>query len=105
MAVAIRPDPSTKRCLWVFWSHPTETTRHYYNILFAIGLFFSAQLLTCAWDQPFWAAGIDFPGQIAAMLFVGLIMCAGQVFFREGKGLERLYHCYLKAPVSSRNPY
>ncbi|ROW17816.1 hypothetical protein VPNG_00816 [Cytospora leucostoma] len=106
MTFAIVPDPSTKRHHWDFGSHPSEITRHCYNVLFAIGLFFSAQLLTCAWDQLFWAAGIDFPGQIAAMLFVWLIMCAGQVlFFREGQGLKRLYHQYLRAPTEVLNKH
>lgn len=83
------------------WNHPSDTVRHYYNVLLAIVFFFIAQLLTCAWDQPFWAYGLDFPGQIVAMVFVWLAMWTIQgLFFDSGEGLEKLYHQYLRAPVS-----
>lgn len=84
-----------------YWDQPSETARHYYHILLAIVMFFAGQLLTCAWDQPFWAYGLDFPGQIVAMVFVWLAMWAAQaVFFKQGEGLDRFYHQHLRAPVS-----
>lgn len=78
-----------------------DTARHYGHVLMAIVFFFLAQLLTCAWDQPFWEYDIDFPGQIVAMVFVWLFLWAAQLaFFGPGKGLEWVYHRHLKAPVS-----
>lgn len=78
-----------------------DTARHYSHVFLATVFFFVAQLLTCAWDQPFWKYGLNFPGQIVAMVFVWLFMWAVQLaFFRPGEGLERIYHRYLKAPVS-----
>lgn len=83
------------------WDDPSPTTRHYGHVFLAILFFFIAQLLTCAWDQPFWTYGINFPGQIVAMVFVWLFLWAVQLaFFRPGEGLERFYHRYLRAPVS-----
>ena len=80
---------------------PSENVKHYYNILVAVVFFFVAQLLTCAWDQPFWATGLEFPGQIVAMIFVWLVIWAAQLlFFQPGQGLEKFYHRHLKAPVS-----
>lgn len=82
-------------------SWPSGTAQTYRHVVVAIVFFFLAQLLTCAWDQPFWAHNIDFPGQIVAMVFVWLAMWTVQgVFFKPGEGLERFYHWYLKAPVS-----
>lgn len=102
MIVAIRAEPSIKRRCWDFRGIPSEISRHYYNVLLAIILFFVAQFLICAWAQPFWAAGLDFPGQIVAMLFVWLVMWAIQILFcRPGEGLEWFYYRYLRAPVSS----
>lgn len=89
------------QCWRDHFGQPSETVRHYYHIFLAIILFSLAQLLTCAWDQPFWMYDVDFPGQIAAMVFVWLAMWAIQViFFRSGEGLEGLYHRHLRAPVS-----
>lgn len=83
------------------WSQPSDTARHYYHVLLAIIFFFIAQLITCAWDQPFWTYEVDFPGQIVAMVFVWLTMWTVQgVFFNPGEGPERFYHRYLRAPVS-----
>lgn len=83
------------------WDYPSEMARHYSHVLVAIVLFVVAQLLTCAWDEPFWKCGIDFPGEIVAMVFVWLFMWAIQLAFcHPGAGLERLYYRYLKAPVS-----
>lgn len=104
MINAARIEPSTKRSFWGFWGswgQPSETSTHYCNVLLAIVGFFIAQLLTCAWDLPFWAAGLDFPGQIVAMISVWVIMWACQIlFFKPGGGLEWFYHRYLRAPVS-----
>lgn len=58
-------------------------------------------MLTCLWDQPFWAYDIDFPGQIVAMVFVWLAMWIIQVaLFKPEEGLEKLYYRHLRAPVS-----
>lgn len=87
---------------WFVWlTNASDNVKHYYTIIVAITFFFVAQLLTCAWDQPFWAREIDFPGQIVAMVFVWLVMWAAQALFCEpGKGLEKFYHVYMRAPVS-----
>lgn len=84
-----------------YWNCPSERARHYGHVSVAIVFFVIAQLLTCAWNEPFWRYGIDFPGEIVAMAFVWLFMWAVQLaFFRPGEGLEGLYYRYLKAPVS-----
>lgn len=96
-----------RKCLRIGnpWRHLSDTARHYYHVVLAILFFLMAQLLTCAWNQPFWAYGLDFPGQIVAMLFVWLAMWTIQgVFFNPGEGVDRLYHQYLRAPVSSQPP-
>lgn len=90
------------------WIRPlaasSENVKHYYNILIAVAFFFVAQLLVCAWDQPFWATGLDFPGQIFAMVFVWLFVWATQVLFYEpGEGMDRFYHGFLRAPVSGNS--
>ncbi|KAL1877470.1 hypothetical protein Daus18300_002457 [Diaporthe australafricana] len=92
---------------WFVWlTSPSENVKHYYTIIVAITFFFVAQLLTCAWDQPFWAKGIDFPGQIVAMVFVWLVMCAAQELFCEpGRGLEKFYHEYIRAPTEVLNKH
>ena len=101
MIVVTKPESSAKRRAWDFWRHLSEAVRNHYNTLLAIVLFFIAQILTCAWDQPFWAAGLDFPGQVIAMLFIWLVMWASQVLFcRAGEGIERFYYQYLRGPVS-----
>lgn len=83
------------------WDYSSDTAGHYGHVFVAIVFFVVAQLLTCAWDEPFWRYGIDFPGEIVAMVFVWLSMWAVQLaFFHPGEGLERLYYRYLKAPVS-----
>lgn len=87
------------------WSRPladpSQNVKHYYNILVAVAFFFVAQLLICAWDQPFWATGLEFPGQIVAMVSVWLCVWASQVLFYEpGEGIDKLYHRFLRAPVS-----
>ncbi|KAJ4391031.1 hypothetical protein N0V93_004644 [Gnomoniopsis smithogilvyi] len=88
------------------WDYPSDTAQHYGHVLVAIVLFLVAQLLTCAWDQPFWKYGIDFPGQIVAMVFVWLFMWAIQLaFFHPGEGLERIYYLYLKAPTEVLNKH
>lgn len=88
------------------WENPSPTARHYGHVSVAIMFFFAAQLLTCAWDQPFWSYNIDFPGQIVAMVFVWLFLWAVQLaFFRPGEGLERFYHRSLRAPVSYRSTH
>lgn len=88
-----------------FLTDPSEKVKHFYNILVAFIFFFIAQLITSVWNQPFWATGLDFPGQIVAMVFVWLVMCAVQVLLcQPGEGLERLYHRYIKAPVSGQYP-
>lgn len=80
---------------------PSENVKLYYNILVALVFFFVAQLLICAWDQPFWVAGLDFPGQIIAMVFVWLAVWAVQVIFCEpGEGIDKFYHKFLRTPVS-----
>lgn len=87
------------------WPQAMSMAQHYRHVFLAIIMFFLAQLLTCAWDQPFWAHKIDFPGQIVAMVFVWLSMWTVQrVFFKPGEGLERFYHRYLRAPVSFQSP-
>lgn len=102
----ITTEPCIKRRLWDSRNHPSETAKHYYNVLLAIVLFFIAQFLTCAWDQPFWITGLDFPGQIAAMIFVWIAMWAGQILFcRPGEGLDLFYHRYLKAPTEVLNKH
>ncbi|KUI55557.1 hypothetical protein VP1G_02918 [Cytospora mali] len=106
MIVAVRAQRSINCWFWNSWSDPSETTRHYYNVLLAIGFFFIAQFLTCAWDQPFWATGLNFPGQIAAMLFVWLVMWASQIAFcKPGEGLEWFYRRYLRAPTEVLNKH
>ncbi|ROV98376.1 hypothetical protein VMCG_07172 [Cytospora schulzeri] len=106
MIVATTVEPSIKRRFWNAWNQPSETTRHYYNVLLAIVIFFIAQLLTCAWDYPFWITGLDFPGQVAAMIFVCIVMWASQaLFWRPGKGLEWVYHRYLRAPTEVLNKH
>lgn len=101
----VTTEPCIKRRFWDSWDSSSDTARHYYNVLLAIVVFFIAQFLTCAWDQPFWIAGLDFPGQIAAMVFVWIVMWASQVlFYRPGEGLEWFYHRYLRAPVSRSFP-
>ncbi|KAJ4420966.1 hypothetical protein N0V82_004008 [Gnomoniopsis sp. IMI 355080] len=88
------------------WDCRSNTARHYGHVFVAILFFFVAQLLTCAWDQPFWKYGIDFPGQIIAMVFVWLFMWAVQLaFYRPGEGLERVYYRYLKAPTEVLNKH
>lgn len=83
---------------------PSEKVKHYYNILVAVAFFFVAQLLTCAWDQSFWAIGLDFPGQIFAMVSVWLTVWAAQVLFCEaGEGVDKFYHRFLRAPVSGNS--
>lgn len=87
------------------WSRPladpSQNVKHYYNILVAVAFFFVAQLLICAWDQPFWATRLEFPGQIVAMISVWLCVWASQVlFFQSGEGIDKLYHRFLRAPVS-----
>lgn len=83
------------------WENPSPTIRHYSHVLLAIVFFLVAQLLKCAWDQPFWTYNIEFPGQILAMVFVWLFLWAVQLaFFRPGEGLESIYYRYLRAPVS-----
>lgn len=104
MIVSVRAELSIKRRVWDFLGRPSEAAKGRYNVLLSIILFFIAQILTCAWDQPFWAADLNFPGQIAAMLFVWLIMWVIQVlFFRPGEGLEWFYRRYIRAPVSSKS--
>ncbi|KAJ0109641.1 hypothetical protein J7T55_014203 [Diaporthe amygdali] len=89
-----------------FLTDPSENVKHFYNILVAIIFFFIAQLITSVWNQPFWATGLDFPGQIVAMVFVWLVMCAAQVLLcQPGEGLERLYHRYIKAPTEVLNKH
>lgn len=101
MIVSTRTESSITCRPWDAWVCPSETARHYYNVFLAIVVFFIAQLLTCVWDLPFWAAGLHFPGQIVAMIFVWIVMWACQVlFFKPGEGLESFYHRYLRAPVS-----
>lgn len=109
MVVASGTEPYTNCHPLNIWDHRSRTVRHYSNVLLAIIVFFIAQLLTCVWELPFWAAGLDFPGQIAAMMFVWIVMWASQVlFFKPDGGLEWFYHRYLRAPVSltylSRSP-
>lgn len=83
------------------WDQPSETARHYYHVLLATIMFFLSQVITCAWDQPFWVHGLDFPGQIVSMVFVWLAMWAAQAALsKPGQGLDRLYSQYLRAPVS-----
>lgn len=80
---------------------PSENVKHYYNILIVIVFFFVAQLLIYAWDQPFWSAGVEFPGQIVAMLFVWLTIWAVQLLFCvPGQGVDKFYHKFLRVPVS-----
>lgn len=84
-------------------AEPSQNVKHYYNILIAVAFFFVAQLLICAWDQPFWAAGLEFPGQIVAMISVWLAVWAGQLLFSEaGEEIDRFYHRFLRAPVSGK---
>lgn len=79
---------------------PSQNVKHFYNILVAVTFFFVAQLLICAWDQ-FRSTGLDFPGQIIAMMFVWLTVWASQVLFSEpGQGIDKFYHRFLRAPVS-----
>ncbi|CAN8097331.1 unnamed protein product [Discula destructiva] len=88
------------------WKNPSPTAQHYGHVLLAILVFFIAQLLTCAWDQPFWDHRIDFPGQIVAMIFVWLFLWAVQLtLFRPGEGLERLHHRYLRAATEVLNKH
>lgn len=83
---------------------PSENVKHYYNILVAVAFFFVAQLLTCAWDQSLWAIGLEFPGQIFAMVSVWLTVWAAQVLFCEpGEGVDKFYHRSLRAPVSGNS--
>lgn len=91
--------------IWDVWSRPladpSQNLKHYYNILVAVAFFSVAQLLICAWDQPFWAIGLEFPGQIVAMIFVWLAVWASQVLFYEpGEGIDRFYRRFLRTPVS-----
>lgn len=101
-----KPSPEADRWWWLRrWkanrAQPSETARHYYHVLLATVMFFLAQIIICAWDQPFWAYGLDFPGQIVAMVFVWLAMWAGQAaLFKPSQGLERFYSQHLRAPVS-----
>lgn len=84
-------------------ANTSENVKHYYNIFIAVVFFFVAQLLICAWDQPFWSAGLEFPGQIVAMVFVWLTIWAVQLLLYEpGQGFDKFYHRFLRAPVSSR---
>lgn len=84
-----------------YWNCSSGKARHYGHVSVAIVFFVIAQLLTCALNEPFWKYGIDFPGEIVAMVFVWLFMWAVQLaFFHPGEGLERVYYRYLKAPVS-----
>lgn len=79
----------------------SENVKHYYNIFIAVVFFFLAQLLICAWDQPFWSAGVEFPGQVVAMVFVWLTIWALQLLLCEpGQGIDKFYHRFLRAPVS-----
>lgn len=97
------PSPARLRCWgsWEHWNCPSSTVQHYGDVFLAIILFFIAQLLTCAWDQPFWTYEINFPGQIVAMVFVWLFLWAVQLaFFQPGEGMDRLYYRHLRAPVS-----
>jgi hypothetical protein len=83
-------------------ANPSENLKHYYNVLIAVVFFVVAQLLICAWDQPFWSGEVDFPGQIIAMVFVWLTLCGVQLLLYEsGQGLDKFYHTYLRSPVSS----
>ncbi|KAI3400631.1 hypothetical protein diail_2343 [Diaporthe ilicicola] len=92
------------RFIWL--TGPSENVKHYYTIIIAISLFCVAQLLTSAWEQPFWARGIDFPGQIVAMVFVWLVMWAAQILFCEPDGgLEKFYHRYIRAPTEVLNKH
>lgn len=84
------------------WDQPSETARHYYHVLLATIMFFLAQIITFAWNQPFWSYGLNFPGQIVAMVFVWLAMWAIQaILFKPGEGLEKVYNDHVRAPVSS----
>lgn len=84
------------------WRQSSEAIRHNRNVILAFLLFILAQLLSCAFDQPFWRNGLDFPGQIVAMVAIWVFMWAIQdVCFKPGKGLEGFYYSHLKAPVSS----
>lgn len=92
-------------------AYPSETVKHYYNIAITFVFFFVAQLLICAWDQPFWSSGLEIPGQIVAMVFLWIIVWVVQkVFFEPGQGVDKFYHTFLRAPVSdyflcSNRPY
>lgn len=99
-----QPAPSCGGSLWKWreqWKQPSDIARHYYYVIVAVLFFLAAQLLTCAWNQPFRAYNLDFPGQILAMMFVWVMMWTVQVvFFKPGEGLELFYHRHLKPPVS-----
>lgn len=100
-----KPSPEAEK-LWLrHWREcqyrPSKIVQHYYHVLLAIVMFFLAQILTCAWDQPFWVYGLDFPGQIVAMVFLWLVLWAIQLaLFKPDDGLDKFYHQYLRAPVS-----
>ncbi|KAG6364649.1 hypothetical protein INS49_006252 [Diaporthe citri] len=87
-------------------AEPSQNLKHYYNILVAVAFFFVAQLLICVWDQSFWATGVEFPGQIVAMISVWLTVWAGQVLFSEaGEGVDGFYHRFLRAPTEILNKH
>ncbi|KAG8166071.1 hypothetical protein KVR01_004623 [Diaporthe batatas] len=84
----------------------SENVKHYYNIFIAVVFFFVAQLLICAWNQPFWSAGLEFPGQIVAMVFVWLTIWALQLLLYDpGQGLDKFYRRFLRAPTEILNKH
>lgn len=75
--------------------------RYFYRALLTFVFFFLSQLLICLFELPFWACDSNFPGQIVAMVSVWLFLWVLQAASsRLGKGLERIYHEYLKPSVS-----